>query len=253
MNLKKNDKLILIVGVVILIVSAIGIAFYTSADTDDIDLYVEPEEKTFDITWREVTMEKPIINGVAKKTYSESETISAPDWSVLTNVEFRLDWNDDYTSGLLITKGADTLTAEITKEGGESKSDENIEGGNLTFLFNVNGRPSNDYVEAETSYEAEEIVKEMFPNENEASFDVTVNVQTGEKWGLRILKNIRRILDKGNDFDLKITYTFYVFNIEEPEEDNNDDDDVPPTGLGGDYNGACGEFYKNLCYGRGMI
>jgi flagellar basal body-associated protein FliL len=34
MNLKKNDKLILIVGVVILVVAAIGIAFYTSADTD---------------------------------------------------------------------------------------------------------------------------------------------------------------------------------------------------------------------------
>ena len=252
MNLKKNDKLILIVGVVILIVAAIGIAFYTSADTDDIDLYVEPEETTFDVTWKEVTMEKPIINGVAEKEYSESETISAPAWSVLTNVEFRLDWEDDHTSGLLITKGADTLTAEITKQGGESKTDGNTEGGNLTFSFNVNGRPSDDYVEAETSDEAEEIVKEMFPNENEASFDVAVNVQTGEKLRVRPLKLLRFLRDKGNDFDLKITYTYYVFDIEEPEEDNNDDD-VPPTGLGGDYNGACGEFYKNLCYGRGMI
>jgi len=253
MNLKKNDKLILIVGVVILIVAAIGIAFYTSADTDDIGLYVPPEEKTFDVTWREVTMEKSIINGVAKKEYSESETISAPTLSVLTNVEFRLDWEDDYTSGLLITKGADTLTAEITKQGGESKTDGNTEGGNLTFSFNVNGRPSDDYVVAETSDEAEERVKEMFPNENGASFDVTVNVQTGEKFGIRPLKFFRFLRDKGNDFDLKITYTYYVFNIEEPEENNNDDDDVPPTGLGGDNNGACGEFYKNLCYGRGMI
>jgi len=153
MNLKKNDKLILIVGVVILIVAAIGIAFYTSADTDDIGLYVPPEEKTFDVTWNEVTREKSIINGIAQKTYSESETISAPSWSVLTNVEFHLDWEDDYTLGLLVNKGADTLTAEITEQGGESKTDENTEGGNLTFLFNVNDRPSNDYVVAET-YEA---------------------------------------------------------------------------------------------------
>jgi len=253
MNLKKNDKLILIVGVVILIVAAIGIAFYTSADTDDVGLYVPPEEKTFDVTWNGVTMEKPIINGIAEKTYSESETISAPTWSVLTNVEFRLDWEDDYTLGLLVNKGADTLTAEITEQGGESITDENIQGGNLTFKFNVNDRPSNDYVVAATSDEAEEIVKEEFQGENEASFDVTVNVQTGEKWGLRILKNIRRIMDKGNDFDLTITYTYYVFNMEEQEENNNDDDDVPSTGLASNYNGACGEFYKNLCYGRGMI
>jgi len=253
MNLKKNDKLILIVGVVILIVAAIGIAFYTSADTDDVELYVPPEEKTFDVTWNEVTMEKPIINGVAKKEYIESETISAPTWSVLTNVEFRLDWEDDHTSGLLITKGADTLTAEITKQGGESKTDGNTEGGNLTFSFSVNGRPSDSYVEAETSTEAEEIVKELFPDENDASFDVAVNVKTGEKFGIRPLKLFRFSRDKGNDFDLTITYTYYVFNIEEPEEDGNGDDDVPPTGIGGDYNGACGEFYKNLCYGRGMI
>jgi len=253
MNLKKNDKLILIVGVVILVVAAIGIAFYTSADTDDIELYVPLEEKTFDVTWTEVTMEKPIINGVAKKEYIESETISAPAWSVLTNVEFRLDWEDDHTSGLLITKGADTLTAEITKQGGESKTDGNTEGGNLTFSFSVNGRPSDSYVEAETSTEAEEIVKELFPDENDASFDVAVNVKTGEKFGIRPLKLFRFSRDKGNDFDLKITYTYYVFNIEEPEEDGNGDDDVPPTGIGDDYNGACGEFYKNLCYGRGMI
>ena len=239
MNLKKNDKLILIVGVVILIVAAIGIAFYTSADTDDIDLYVEPEETTFDVTWKEVTMEKPIINGVAKKEYSESETISAPTWSVLTNVEFRLDWEDDYTYGLLFTKGEDTLTAEIAKQGSEPRMIESTGSGNMTFSFNVNDRPSDDYVEAEDANKAKEIVDEWFLNENEASFDVKVNVQTGEKFGFRILKSIHRLMDKGNNFDLKVTYTYYVFNIEEPEEDGNGDD-VPPTGLGGDYNGACG-------------
>ena len=253
MNLKKNDKLILIVGVVILIVAAIGIAFYTSADTDGIDLYVPPEEKTFDVTWREVTMEKPIINGVAKKEYSESEPISAPDGSILTKVEFQLTWEDDYTSGLLINKGEDTLTAKIGKSGAEPEEKTSIKQGNMTFSFNVNDRPSDDYIEAEDADEAKGIVDERFPNENEASFDVAVNVQTGEKLRLRPLKLLRYFQDKGNNFDLRITYTYYVFNIEEPEEDENGGDDVPPTGIGGDYNGACGEFYKNLCYGRGMI
>jgi len=253
MNLKKNDKLILIVGVVILIVAAIAIAFYTSADVDDIDVFTESDKKTFDITWNEVSTEMPVINGKAEKSYSESESISSPDGSILTKVEFQLIWADDYTTGLLINKGEDTLTAKIGKPGAEPEIKTSTKQGTITFSFPVNDRPSDNYVEAEDSDEAKDIVDEWFPNENEASFDVKVNVQTGERFGFRILKNIRRIQDKGNNFNLKITYTYYVFNIEEPEEDGNDGDDVPPTGLGGDYNGACGEFYKNLCYGRGMI
>jgi len=253
MNLKKNDKLILIVGVVILIIAATAIALYTSADVGDIDVFTESDKKTFDITWDEVTTDKSVINGKAQKSYSESEHISAPDGSILTKVEFNITWEDDYTSGLLINKGEDTLTAKIGKPGAEPEKKTSIKQGTMKFPFNVNDIPSDDYVEAEDLDEAKEIVDEWFPNENEASFDVTVNVQTGEKLRLRPIKLIRYFKDKGNDFDLKITYTYYVFDMEEPEENNNDDDDVPSTGLDSNYNGACGEFYKNLCYGRGMI
>jgi len=253
MNLKKNDKLILIVGVVILIAAAIAIAFYTSADVDDTDIFTDSDKKTFDITWIDMTKDMPVIKGVAKKSYSESESISSPDLSVLTKVEFQLTWADDYTSGILLNKGEDTLTAKIGKTGAEPERKTSVKQGNMTFSFNVNDRPSDDYVEAEDYDEAMEMVEKLFPNENEESFDVTVNVQTGEKLRLRPLKLLRYLQDKGNNFNLKIKYTYYVFNIEEPEEDGNGDDDVPPTALGGDYNGACGEFYKNLCYGRGMI
>ena len=250
MNLKKNDKLILILGVAILIVAAIAIVFYTSADVNDIDVYIEPDKKTFDVTWKEMTTEKPIVKGVAQKSYSETEEISAPHSSVLTKVEFQITWNDDHTSGLLIKRGADTLTAKIGKPGAEPEKKSSTETGNMSFSFSVNDRPSDDYIEAEDANEAEEIVKEWFINENEASFDVTVNVQTGEKLGIRPLKLLRYFQDKGNNFNLKIMYTYYVLEIEEQDGDENDD--VPPTALGG-YDGACGEFYKNLCYGRGMI
>jgi len=214
MNLKKNDKVILIVGVVILIVAAIAIAFYTSADVDDSNIFTESDKKTFDITWNEMKTDKPVIKKKKKKSYS---------------------------------------TAKIGKPGAEPESKTSIKQGNMTFSFNVNDRPSDDYVEAENLDEAKEIVDQWFPNENEASFDVKVNVNTGEKLRLRPIKLLRYFQDKGNNFKLKITYSYYILNIEEPEEDGNDGNDVPPTGLGGDYNGACGEFYKNLCYGRGMI
>ena len=51
MPLKKNDKIILIVGVVIIIAAAIGIALYTSVDSDDLEIPEEPENKTFEVSW----------------------------------------------------------------------------------------------------------------------------------------------------------------------------------------------------------
>ena len=49
--------LILIVGIIILVVSAIGIAAYTSYDTDDVEIFSEPEMKTYSVTLRELSAE----------------------------------------------------------------------------------------------------------------------------------------------------------------------------------------------------
>ena len=79
-------------------------------------------------------------------------------------------------------------------------------------------------------------------------------METGER--IRILRPVMSLLnlmkDTGNDFKLKVTYNYYSAEIEEPE-DNGDNENTPPTGSDDDYKGACGEFYKSLCYGRAMI
>jgi flagellar basal body-associated protein FliL len=49
MKLKKNDKIILIVGVVILIAAGAGIALYTIEDSDDTD--VKEDSNLFSYTW----------------------------------------------------------------------------------------------------------------------------------------------------------------------------------------------------------
>jgi hypothetical protein len=88
----------------------------------------------------------------------------------------------------------------------------------------------------------------LLEGKNEVDVDVSVSVQIGERFP-RIFK-IRR--DQGNDFDLKASYTYYKYTLEEPEEPNDDDDDVKPSGDDGS-NHNIGEFYINLGYGRGMI
>ena len=68
----------------------------------------------------------------------------------------------------------------------------------------------------------------------------------------RLLKFLK---DKGNDFELTATYTYYTCTLQEldlPTEDVDGGDDTKTTGdTGFDHN--VGEFYVNLGYGRGMI
>jgi len=252
MNLKKNDKLILIVGVVILAIAAIGVAVYTSPDTGEIKAGdTEPEYEPYSYTWAintgEITVGDSLYTN-KNSPYSDSFTVTTTSGSILTGVEVQVNWNDDNTYGLLKTKGEDTLTADVSQQGSESIQESSKGSGNMTFNFNLKGIPPSDSVLAEDKSDAENIIDGMFSGENVASFDVEVSVEIGEKFW-RPLKFLK---DKGNAFELKAKYTYYDYELEEPEEDDEEDKDKN-TGDDSGYNTALGEFYKNLCYGRGMI
>ena len=251
MMLKKNDKIILIVGVVILILAGIGIAMYTVPDNGEDEVgEASQKEKTYTYTWEQETADKTIgstLYADKNEPYEESHMISTRDGTVLTNVEFILSWTDDSTYGLLVTRGQDTLTAEITNNG-NTKMESSQGEGNLTFTFNVHSRPSSDSVLAEDKSEAEQIINNMLSDKNSAEFDVMVSVQTGESI-FRLLKYLR---DQGNDFELTASYTYYEYTLQEPENDTNDDDDMKDTG-DDSFDHNIGEFYINLGYGRGMI
>ena len=104
--------------------------------------------------------------------------------------------------------------------------------------------PISGYEPAENKDEAFEIIKNENYMKNKATFNFDVSISTGE----RIWRPLNYIKDKGNDFEVKAKYTYYEVNLMEPEEDED-----KPTGDDDGYNTAIGEFYKNLCYGRGMI
>ncbi len=249
MDLKKNDKIILVAGVVILVIAAIGVAVYTSPDTEEIR-DTKPEYETYSYTWTRNTGETTIGDSlyVGKNSpYSDSFTITTSSGSVLTDVEVQINWEDDSTYGLLIKKGEDTLTADVSQQGGETMQESSEGSGNMTFAFNLNDIPSSDSVLAEDKSDAGSIIDGMFSGENAESFDAGASIKTGEKFW-RPLKFLK---DKGNAFELKAKYTYYVYEVGEPEVPDEDKDKT--TGDDGGYHAALGEFYKNLCYGRGMI
>ena len=248
MNLKKTDKMIAIVGVVILIVAAIGIVLYTSTDTDDND--IGSEDDVFYVTWTEGTGEMSLIEGYVGKSevYSEPFTITGvPDGSILTSVDVQIVWEDDNTHMGILSKGIDTLTAEIGLTGGEAKPDVTQGIGNNTLSFTINDKPYDETIDAEDFSEADQIVYDMIQGKNDASFDVTITVQTGEK----LRRPLQYLKDKGNGFELKVTYTYYTPTVEQelPEEDDDNDDDDDIT----ESNFPYSEFYKNIGCGRSAI
>jgi len=240
-NLRKSDKMIAIVGVIILIVAGVGIALYTSAP--ETDSTVASEEMlyypVFTAEYGEMT-----INEYAGKTYSDTISIDGlPSGCVLTNVDFQITWQDDKTVGLILKRGYDTLTADISYMD-ETKTHASTESGNETLSFSINSVPSVDYIEAEDEVEAAELLYQMVSGKSEATFDISVIVKTGEK----LRRPLKYLGDKGNGFEIKITYNYYRVDLEAEE---NDDDYVEEEYV--DESGAVGEFYRNLCYGRSVI
>jgi len=222
-NLKKNDKLIIIVAVAVIIIAAIGIAAYNSPETK-IDGFLETGENMYTVTWEEKTNSLSPISDFAGKNapFNESYSIATPTGSVcvLTNVDFQIIWQDDKTIGILFKRGLDTLTAEIAPMGGESQTYNERGGGNETLSFRVNNMPYSDSIEAEDISEAEQIVYDMFTGQDTTSFDITVSVKTGEP--LRRL--LKFLSDKGNDFEIEVTYEYYYASLTEEETEGTGSD-----------------------------
>jgi hypothetical protein len=215
--MKKIDKIVIAVGVVVIIIAAIGIWYYSQLPIEE-----EPEEvlKTFDVMWEERQGSLTPIEGVAYdkvlgKDEEFNETILIPV-SNIREVTFTLTWEDDRTFGLK-NKGRDTLTfSVISPDGEEIGSEPSV--GNGTIVFTAVNPESPDmvsYIEAESIEEAERILDnytcERWKNE---PFELHVKVKVGET----ILRPLKRLKDKGNNFTIDITYTYYqpILTEEEP-------------------------------------
>lgn len=221
-SLKRNDKLIIIVAVAVIIIAAIGIAAYNPPDKKDNETYMT-DGNEYTITWMKQTGSSSISDFADKNSpYNESHTVTTPTGSVcvLTNVDFEINWKDDKTIGLIIERGRDTLTAEFAPMDGGSKTHESKGSGNETISFSINEWPNTDSIRAEDVNEAKQIIDEMYANKDTTSFDISVNVKTGEA----IRRPLKYFSDNGNNFDIKITYEYFSASIDKEDKKENSSD-----------------------------
>jgi len=249
MNLKRNDKIILVVGVVILIVAGAGIALYNAPSSENDDGGVtDSDDMYYEYSWMQKTGTESIESPMVDKSspFEQAYTINGPSGCVLTQVTVNIDWVDDNTFGLLRTKGQDTLTAEVSLDGKTLEETSEMEG-NHSFSFNINTMPRDGSINGSSSSDAASKLDDEYDGKNSADFDVLLSIETGEPWWRFLLNR-----DNGNTVDISVEYTYYTHELTEVDDDDDDtkttgDDDVVVSSH------ALGDFYVNLGYGRGMI
>ena len=232
MSLKKSDKIIAIIGVVILIIAGIGIVLYASSEDSEED--TGPSEDTnnmFDVIKEEVTVQnnyetislRPKL--LRKATTSFEVTVNARN---LKSIDITVTYTDNKAGflfgRLLTTIGADTLSFSVSDLEGNEVGSDSIKGSGMApisipFSSNIITEP----IEAEDAQEAQSILESKYVDYQE-SYVIDFELKTGI-WG-----KIRELLGK-DTFYLEVNYTYCKYYLEPMNTDGGDDELPPADGI----------------------
>ncbi len=229
-SLKKNDKIILIVAVVILVIAGVGVAMYQSpkAPTDYSSMITS--EKNYNVTWTLLNGSLTTLSDFANKKAPFQDSVTIPEGNV-NSVTFNLSWTDDRMT-FLKRMGLDSLTLEVTMPDGiysftdSSTSAPKTGYGTITHTILKEFAPPQIPIKAENEQDAlAKLETTPYYDDSWTGKDININVSVhvGE---LRILKKMR---DKGNDFELKITYQYFDGALSlDSTKNTGGDSDIPP-------------------------
>lgn len=235
MSLKTSDKIIAIIGVIILIAAGIGIYLYAIAEDESKEPMDEGEKiNFFNINYKPKSMPvEPYDTYPIKPKLIGTRTITKEvevDQQNIKSIKFVFDYVDN-KAGFLNTFargiGADTLTVTVRNEDGEPVGSISLKGDqkrNDTIEVTINKMILLEPIEAEDIEDAQYILEERFIDYKE-TYTVTVSLRAG-LWG-----RIREILGQ-DSYGFEIICDYYDYTLEPVENDDNpgDDEDNPPTG-----------------------
>ena len=257
MSLKRSDKIIAVVGVIILILAAIGVIIYTQPEDDEPEKTTDLEKQTYMVSYKTVDGSPLSKNFQIKKPFLLSKGASAVDEATfiisqynIKDVTFKIVYNDD------VPRKGDTLEVTITAPDGNDYQCENIVGssgeeGKLVTIKDVNQMITVPSIEAESEEDAQTELESYYKsNFMDHAFKINIQLTIAEKLGL--LNQIQKLLErvKKDSVSIEMTYTYYQYTLEtetEADGDNDDDDgDNNPSG----YNGGLGSYFNSMTYGN---
>ena len=232
MNLKKSDKMIDVAAVVVLIIAAIGIIFYTETDDGDGKKLEWGKEKyyTYGTIYeiKEASATPDNTNYVVKDKMLGADEVYKGVVEIsgrhVKQITFEVNYNDNHKGflggRLLKNLGADTLTVTVSGSNMEEQKKTISGSGNVTLSSDENSCLELASIEAKDDFEAREKLNENLSLESMTmmeTYTITVSVKTGEKV---IFRPIKWLLEKlGKDtFKMDITYEYYEYSLDIPEE-----------------------------------
>jgi len=255
-SLKKNDKIIIIVAVVILVIAGVGVAMYQSPEAPTNYSSLITSEKNYDVTWTLLNGTLMTISDFAGKKVSFEGTVIIPEGNV-HSVNFNLSWTDDRMT-FLKRMGLDSLTLEVSMPDGMNSFSETSTSAPKTGFGTINYTifngiaPPEGPIKAENQQDAQtKLQTSPFYDDSWTDKDIKINISVhiGE---LRILKKLR---DKGNHFELKISYQYYDGTLKEDTTKNTggnsdmppddfwvEEDIIPPPYISMIINTGCGRY-----------
>ena len=216
MNLNKNDKIIAIVAVIILIIAAIGVILYTDKKPEiklpieekflyNVNVETNPSSLVLDNTDYTMTNKKP---------YSGTfEVISDNLESIDIYVEY-----EDNDRGLFKESRKNTITVTVYDKSETEVSSIKIIGmGNETLNIPGSNPLDINQIIAKDLNDAREKLAENLSNTGlTQKYTIEVSVKYGE---IRILRKILERLS-GDSFTIEITANHYDYQLEEVENSN---------------------------------
>jgi hypothetical protein len=243
MTLKKSDKIIAIVGVVILIIAGIGIFLYVSPEKEDDDDNGKPLDEMFmyEVKTDEVTngmgeesfsFRKGLLL-ITKDTLSNSEFVSFPVDN-LKSVEFNISYNDNRVGGIggilfsrIFTLGKDKLDVTITDPDGGTQT-VRVDGNEKIIFDGINPKINIGSIDALTESKALDLLEDEYESKwKDQTFSIDAELKVGF---VEIFRPFLRLMERlrGDSFTVEITYTYYDYDLEEVSEPGEEE---PPTGM----------------------
>jgi len=224
MNLKKSDKLIAIVGVVILIVAAITIVYYIEGEepNEGPENGDELNEFIVEVSYPERELLPEESHEVKDKLLGDSpETVEIPiEIDNLKDAEIIVDYTDVQSGKLLKGLRDDTLTVVVSDEDGNEVGSQSIVGsGNATITIS-GGEPLDiKCIYAENIDEADAKLQENITETGEVE---TYTVQVSIKYK-GLLERLRK-----DTFTIKAMGEYYEYDVKESEPlpDDEPDDEL---------------------------
>ncbi|MBN1861766.1 MAG: hypothetical protein JW840_09945 [Candidatus Thermoplasmatota archaeon] len=254
-SLKKNDKIIIIAAVVILVLAGVGVAMYQSPKTSEIPLLNTIGENEYQVIWTVQNGSLSPISDYANKKSMSENTVMIPEGNI-KSVTFDLQWTDDRMT-VFKRMGLDSLTLEITTPDGFTTSMTNTSArktgaGSITITVDT-GKTTPPTSIKETTEQAAQLKLKQSPYYDNAWTDKNIYINVSVKVGeIRLLKQLR---DKGNDYELSITYQYYHGILRgdvtkttgddmttPPEDDPWADEVIPPPYVSMIIQTGCGRF-----------